>query len=113
MDAALCGTGRPVIMAPATAAKGFGSKIAIAWDGSRESALAASAALPLLRTAEEVVIVTAREGDDSAEPSALARYLAGYGVRAKPWGYTPGGESIAEGLQIGRASCRDRVCQSV
>lgn len=98
IDAALFGTGRPVIMAPATAGKGFGSKIAIAWDGSRESALAASAALPLLQGAEEVVVVTARESDDSAEPSALARYLAGHGVQAKPWAYTPSGESIAEGL---------------
>ena len=28
----------------------------------------------------------------------LARYLAGHGVTAKTWAYTPGSESIAEGL---------------
>jgi nucleotide-binding universal stress UspA family protein len=98
MDAALFGTGRPVIMAPATTKPGFGSKIAIAWDGSREGASAASAALPLLARAAEVVIITARESDDVTEPSVLARYLGGHGIQAKTWAYTPGGESISKGL---------------
>lgn len=105
MDAALFGTGRPVIVAPAEARKGFGSRAAVAWDGSRESALAASAALPLLKAAQEVTVITARESEDEVEPSALARYLAGHGIEARTWGYTPGGERIAEGLldQAGKA----------
>ena len=105
MDAALFGSGRPVIVVPAATAKGFGSKIAVAWDGSREGALAASAALPLLQAAKEVVVLTARERDEEVEPSTLARYLAGHGVAAKTWAYTPTGESIAEGLldQAGQA----------
>ena len=98
MDAALFGTGRPVITAPAKTKKDFGSKVAIAWDGSREGALAVTGALPLLKTAHEVVIITAREDDDVVEPSALARYLAGHGIKAKTWAYTPGSEPIAEGL---------------
>jgi len=102
MDAALFGTGRPVIVAPADTKKGFGSKVAIAWDGSREGALAASAALPLLKQAKEVVVITAHESDQEVEPSTLARYLAGHGIQAKTWAYTPGGESIAKGL-LGQA----------
>lgn len=98
IDAALFGSGRPVLFAPAEAGKGFGSRIALAWDGSRESALAASVALPLLKAAGEVTIITAREKGDEADPSLLARYLAGHGVQAKTWGYTPGSERIAEGL---------------
>lgn len=98
MDAALFGTGRPVIVVPADTSKGFGSKVAVAWDGSREGAVAASAALPLLAKAEEVVVITAREGDEVVEPSALARYLAAHGIQAKTWAYTPRGEGIAEGL---------------
>jgi nucleotide-binding universal stress UspA family protein len=98
MDAALFGTGRPVIVVPAETTKGFGSKVAIAWSGSREGALAASAALPLLQTAKEVVVITARESDDEVEPSTLARYLAGHRVEARTWAYAPGSESIAEGL---------------
>ncbi len=98
VDAALFGSGRPVLMAPAGIKAGFGKKIAIAWDGAREGAVATSAALPLLKQAEEVVIVTAREDEDVVEPSALARYLALHGVTAKTWAYTPGSESIADGL---------------
>jgi len=94
-----------VIVVPAEAGKGFGSKVAVAWDGSREAALAATAALPLLQAADEVVVITARESDDMVEPSTLARYLAGHGIEARTWGYVPAGESIAEGLldQAGRA----------
>lgn len=107
MDAALFGTGRPVIAAPAQTKKGFGSKVAVAWDGSREGAAAVAAALPLLKRADEVVIITAREDDDVGEPSVLARYLAGHGIAAKTWAYTPGSESIADGLldQADHASC--------
>lgn len=98
IDSALFGTGRPVMVVPAGTKQGFGTKIAVAWDGSREGAVAAAAALPLLGKADEVVVVTAREDDDVVEPSALARYLAGHGIEAKTWAYTPGGESITEGL---------------
>jgi len=109
MDAALFGTGRPVIVAPAEARKGFGGKIAIAWDGSREGAVAASAALPLLKGAKEVIILTAREDDEEVEPSALARYLAGHGIAAKTWAFTPGSEGIADSL-LGQASNAGADC---
>lgn len=98
MDAALFGSGRPVLVVPADLKAGFGGKVAVAWDGSREGAVATTAALPLLKQASEVVIITAREDQDVMEPSSLARYLAGHGVKGKTWAYTPGSESIAEGL---------------
>ncbi len=97
LDAALFGSGRPVLLAPVSNSKNFGKKIAVAWDGSKEGACAVTAALPLLKEAESVVAITAREGGE-ADPSALARYLAGHGVAAKTWAYTPGSESIAAGL---------------
>lgn len=105
MDAALFGSGRPVVFTPGDVKPGFGSKMAIAWDGSREGAAATSAALPLLKRAAEVAIITAREDDDVMEPSSLARYLVGHGVQSKTWAYSPGAESIAEGLldQAGQA----------
>jgi nucleotide-binding universal stress UspA family protein len=109
IDAALFGTGRPVIVVPAQIKKGFGAKMAVAWDGSREGALAAAAALPLLGKAGEVVVVTAREDDDVVEPSALARYLQGHGIEAKTWAYTPAGESITEGL-LGQAEQAGADC---
>lgn len=109
IDAALFGTGRPVIVVPAEVKKGFGSKMAVAWDGSREGALAAAAALPLLAKASEVVVVTAREDNDVVEPSPLVRYLGSHGIEAKAWAYTPGGESITEGL-LGQADRAGADC---
>jgi nucleotide-binding universal stress UspA family protein len=109
MDAALFGTGRPVIAVPADTKKGFGNKVAIAWDGSREGAMAVTGALPLLKQAKEVVVITAREDDDVIEPSSLARYLAGHGITAKTWAYTPGSESIADGL-LGQAEHAGSDC---
>ncbi|MEQ9608356.1 MAG: universal stress protein [Kiloniellaceae bacterium] len=109
MDAALFGTGRPVIAVPADTKKGFGGKVAVAWDGSREGAMAVTAALPLLKQATAVVVITAREDDDVVEPSALARYLAGHGITAKTWAYTPGSESIADGL-LGQADHAGSDC---
>lgn len=98
LDAALFGSGRPVILAPENGSNGFGKRIAVAWDGSKEGACAVSAALPMLEKAEDVVVITARESGREAEPSDLARYLAGHGIEAKTWAYTPGSEGIADGL---------------
>jgi len=98
IDAALFGSGRPVLLVPAEAKPGFGKSVALAWDGSREAATAVNAALPLLKQAESVAIVTAREDADVAEASALARYLLGHGVEARTWAFTPGAASIAEEL---------------
>jgi nucleotide-binding universal stress UspA family protein len=100
IDAALFGSGRPVIVVPADTKKGFGAKVAVAWDGSRESALAASAALPLLEKAAEVLSSRPVRDDDVVDPGALVRYLAGHGVDAKTWAYMPGDESISEGLLV-------------
>jgi len=109
IDAALFGTGRPVIVVPEGTKNGFGRKIAVAWDGSREGAVASCAALPLLARASEVVVITAREGEDVIEPGALTRWLAGHRIEAKTWAYTPGHESIAEGL-LEQADHADADC---
>ncbi|HMB76353.1 MAG TPA: universal stress protein [Kiloniellaceae bacterium] len=99
-------TGRPVLSLPAEG--GFDlSRIAVAWDGSRESAKAVSSALPLLREAEKVEIVTAREGSKGAQPSQLQGYLAAHGVRAETWAFAPAKGSLGESIleQCERARC--------
>lgn len=88
-DSALFDSGRPVLLLPQATAEGFGRTVAVAWDGSRESARAVSASLPILETAEKVIILTARETDNHAEPSQLLGYLAAHGIEAKTWAFTP------------------------
>lgn len=100
LDAALFDTGRPVLLVPNTPTEAFLKTVAIAWNGSREAARAVVIALPFLRQAENVVLITARESAVKAEPSELMNYLAGHGINAKTWAFTPGEDSIGDSILI-------------
>lgn len=97
-DAALFDSGRPVLLTPAEPVSTIGETVAVAWNRSRESARAIAGAMPVLRKAQKVVVLTGREGDEGPEPSELARYLAGHGIEAKNWAFTPGAGSIGDSL---------------
>lgn len=97
-DAALFDSGRPVLLVPASPVERLGETVAVAWNGSREATRAVGAALPLLAQAKKVAILRGREPGAEAEPSALAGYLAGYGIAARTWAFTPGAGPIGEAL---------------
>lgn len=74
-------TGRPVLLIPAEAKRRpIGKRIALAWSPSRESARAVFDALPLLKGADVVTVISVAASDDgAAEPAkdivaALARH---------------------------------------
>lgn len=80
------GVGRPVLMVPyAGAFKSCGSSPLIAWSGTRESARAVADALPMLRLAAKVNVVSFNPKGDSTWgeiPGAdIATWLARHGVR--------------------------------
>ncbi|WP_255504243.1 universal stress protein [Cupriavidus sp. UME77] len=75
--------GRPVLVVPAAVQLGSLANVAIAWDGSREAVRAVHDALPLLRLARSVRVVTnspesTKSGDDDAE--SLLAHLCRHGV---------------------------------
>lgn len=79
--------GRPVLIVPyAGRCDPLGSRVLVAWDGSREAARAVHDALPLLAQAQQVTI--AHVGTDAAPPAArmpaghIAAALARHGVNA-------------------------------
>jgi nucleotide-binding universal stress UspA family protein len=80
LDAALFDTGRPVLVAPAAA--DIGNRIVIAWNGSAQVARVVAAALPFLRMAEQVTVVTVGEIGRSASAAELVAYLGQHGVKA-------------------------------
>ncbi|MEJ8823615.1 universal stress protein [Variovorax humicola] len=80
--------GRPVLLVPyAGHFEGVPKNVAVAWDGSRESAVALRAAVPAMRQASKVTLVSCRAvHDDSSEerllvPDMLA-FLTRHGVHA-------------------------------
>jgi nucleotide-binding universal stress UspA family protein len=66
------GSTRPVLVVPEQATvDSFGERILVAWNGSRESALAVRAGLPLFASAGSITILDGSGDDDFPETSAL------------------------------------------
>jgi nucleotide-binding universal stress UspA family protein len=83
------GSGRPVIVVPYIGwQREFGRRVVIAWNGEREAARAVGDALPLLREAESIWVVSIdaeEEVDGRPGPAAaLVRHLADHGIKAEP-----------------------------
>jgi nucleotide-binding universal stress UspA family protein len=85
-EAMVFATGRPVLVVPQIGAQSsIGKTVLLCWNASRESARAAADALPFLRAADKVIVLTV-DPDVSAdghgqEPGAdVALWLARHGV---------------------------------
>ncbi len=79
-------TGRPVLVVPHIGAKPPGQVVMLCWNASREAARAAAEALPLLKTAEKVIVLSinpkASPTGHGAEPGAdAATWLSRHGVK--------------------------------
>ena len=81
--------GRPVLVAPcAPVAAQAGKHVLVAWNGSKESSAALFGAMPLLRGAVRVSVVSFRMAEGTALPDAqeradLTASLARHGIRAE------------------------------
>ncbi|HEX2115333.1 MAG TPA: universal stress protein [Alphaproteobacteria bacterium] len=66
----------------------FGHRVIVAWNGSREAARAMGDAMPLLRQAQSVCVVSINaEGETQGQPgpaAELTRRLADHGIQAEP-----------------------------
>ena len=77
-------TGRPIIVAPPEPAAQLGKSIAIAWEGSPESARAIADAMPILEQAESVTILAPSGGQVAPiDPEELVRQLGWHGVTSR------------------------------
>ncbi len=97
LESALFESGRPVLIAPPAAPRSLATHVLIAWNRSTEQARATAFAMPLLRLAERITILTV-EGSTVAGPSGveLARSLKMNGIDAEPISITPGKVSAGE-----------------
>ena len=84
----LTALGRPVLIVPSVGAfDAMPGNVVVAWDGSREAAVALQAALPALRRAARVTLVSLRHPRDEDDAQQLllpeiTHYLLRHGVQA-------------------------------
>jgi nucleotide-binding universal stress UspA family protein len=85
LEAVLFESGRPILIAPPTPPTKLGETIAIAWNGSTETARATAFAMPFLKQAARVVVITVEGGPlhQGPEGEQLARTLRLNGVAAE------------------------------
>lgn len=83
-ECAMMGTGRMVLLSPASAPDKVGSSVAIAWNGSVEASRAVTAAMPILKRARTVTAISVVEdGARDHNLDGLVKYLRRQGIRAK------------------------------
>lgn len=100
IEAALFESGRPVLLAPPTAPQQIATNIMIHWNGSTEQARTNAFAMPLLRQASRVTVLTVAGGQDVPGPSAdqVRRQLRCNGIAAESVSIPVAGRSTGEAV---------------
>ncbi len=101
---------RPVLIVPHIGVvKPPGQTVMLCWNGSREAARAATGALPILKRAQQVIILLV-DAEDDGKPGGpgmrVAAWLARHGVNATVKRDTGGGSDIGE-IILSRAADQD------
>jgi nucleotide-binding universal stress UspA family protein len=100
-EGTIFGAGGPVVLLPGEEAPAHLNSVFVAWDGSRAAARAVRDALPILRLAKGVTVVTV-EDDKPMGPGGAAElhsFLAFHGIASRHSATTRGNESIGAKLQ--------------
>jgi nucleotide-binding universal stress UspA family protein len=107
LEAALFDSGRPVLVVPPSVPKTLGRNILVAWNGSTEQARTNAFAIPLLRLADKVTVLTV-EGGMTPGPSGeeAVRHLRRNGIKAtastvKPAARTSGETILEQAASLG------------
>jgi nucleotide-binding universal stress UspA family protein len=97
LEAALFESGRPVMIAPSAPPQELGRNVLVAWNGSTEQARTNAFAMPLLRGADQVTVLTV-EGGTTPGPAGdeVALHLIRNGVPATAVTVAPGTRTTGE-----------------
>ncbi len=97
VEAALFGTGRPVLVAPPEPPETIGERVMIGWNKGVQSARAVQCAMPFLRVAGQVsifmVVTGAKEGPS---PHDIARLLKWHDIDSQVDGVQPDHRNVGE-----------------
>lgn len=99
LEAALFESGRPILIAPPTAPLRLGESVMVAWNRSTETARAVALAMPVLKIAGRVVILTV-EGGTTQGPSGdqVVGHLARHGISAEAISVDPASQTTGEAI---------------
>ncbi|HYD31418.1 MAG TPA: universal stress protein [Azospirillaceae bacterium] len=99
VETALLGAARPLLLSPAKMPTSIGTTVVVAWNGGLESTRAVVGALPFLRHAETVHILTAETAvTEASTAERLAEYLAWQDIPARIATIKPGAEAVGAAL---------------
>jgi nucleotide-binding universal stress UspA family protein len=100
IESALFESGRPVLLSPPAAPKQIATNIMIHWNGSTEQARANAFAMPLLRMAQRVTVLTVRGGQGVPGPSAdqVRKQLRYNGIAAEQLSVDADGRGTGEAV---------------
>ena len=106
VEAALFESGRPILVAPPEPPRTLGEVIAIAWNGSTETASTVALAMPLLRRAARVLVLGIEGWGETPGAERLTLYLERNGIRAETvvapaQGRNIGGAILARAAALG------------
>lgn len=108
LERLLLESGRPVLVAPAHAVRTLTGTIMVCWKECREAAHALTAAMPLMRRAAQVVLVSVAENDDeiaAAAVNGLAAQMRWHGIHAVPRCIAADGRAVATALAAAAQDC--------
>jgi nucleotide-binding universal stress UspA family protein len=93
--------GRPALIVPTnTGAKMFGERVLVAWDGGREAARALNDALPILKHAKSVAVLsvnaTSEYGKRRIPGNDISLHLARHGVTVEAISQSSSGAPVSE-----------------
>ena len=99
LETALFESGHPVLIAPPAPPRGLGRNVLVAWNGSTEQARTTAFAMPLLRAAEAVTVLSV-EGGMTPGPAGedVALHLRMNGVPATAVTVVPGTRTTGEAI---------------
>ncbi|MBL6946883.1 MAG: universal stress protein, partial [Rhodospirillales bacterium] len=80
-EAALFESGRPVIVAPPAGGNSFGKSVVIAWNGSTETAGTISMAMPILRAADKVGVLSVKGAAGGMVPGPAGEMVVSHLIR--------------------------------
>lgn len=92
LNTALFDTPGPVLVTPPKAPEVIGKSVAVIWSPTLQSARAVRSALPILKKAERVTVIT-NSARAEADPAPLVAYLDAHGIASELGTYSSAGQT--------------------